>query len=100
MCYKQDAQEKFVTHRSYFMKYDQEQGIVEVLVDEGPEEGSEQKLVKVSAKEFFEINQPHEFASDETGKLQFEDGLRCNYKSSRVRAKLLEAAIAVEPLVA
>lgn len=45
------------------------------------------------------LNQSHIFAKDILGNLVFEDGLKCDYKSTNVQLKLYEIAFKLKPIV-
>lgn len=51
-------------------------------------------------KETLLLNQPHIYAKDILGNLIFEDGLKCDYKSTNVQLKLIEIAFKLKPLIA
>ncbi|CAE7035374.1 Khc [Symbiodinium natans] len=59
--------------------------------------GGEPRL-EVPKAEVLRLNQPHRFAT--SGKhLLLEDGLKCDYSSPLMRAKLCEIALALDPIV-
>jgi len=55
--------------------------------------------VTVSIAQTLELNQPHVFAIDVTGKIILEDGLVFNCKGISEKAKLIEMALKLAPLV-
>lgn len=50
-------------------------------------------------KETLLLNQSHIFAKDILGNLVFEDGLKCDYKSTNVQLKLYEIAFKLKPII-
>mmetsp|Transcript_1114 Transcript_1114/g.2045 ORF Transcript_1114/g.2045 Transcript_1114/m.2045 type:complete len:206 (-) Transcript_1114:97-714(-) len=62
---------------------------------------SEQKggAVRVPFAQVEELNQPHLFSKDIVGNLEFEDGLKCDYSSIDMKAKLYQICFLLEPLV-
>ena len=56
-------------------------------------------LIKVPVEETLQLNQPHIFAKDVNGDIVLEDSLLFGVKSHSAKAKLLEMAIKLAPLV-
>ncbi|CAE7246581.1 unnamed protein product, partial [Symbiodinium microadriaticum] len=68
-----------------------------LLVDVAASGGGTREL-EVSKAEVLRLNQPHRLAT--SGKhLLLEDGLKCDYSSPLMRAKLCEIALALDPVV-
>ena len=86
----------FVTHRAEIVAGDGDPASFRVLVD-----GSSEPI-DVSRADVYALNEPTNFAGGDaaTGDgMLFEDGMRANFSHLVTRAKLLEAAFAVEPVV-
>eukprot|EP01062_Namystynia_karyoxenos_P049471 TRINITY_DN3789_c1_g1_i1.p1 TRINITY_DN3789_c1_g1~~TRINITY_DN3789_c1_g1_i1.p1 ORF type:complete len:1109 (+),score=301.27 TRINITY_DN3789_c1_g1_i1:78-3329(+) len=87
----------FVTHRAVLAECAPAAAQWAVRV---PQKGGGEQTVAVPREELLALNQPQEFRTDHKGRLELEDGLRCSYESSLVRAKLLHIAFALRPIVA
>ena len=86
------AGKRFVTHRAQLVGREDDSFIVNV-------DGKADGPVRVSVRETLEINQPHKFTTDVKGDIVFEDSLIFAVKSRNEKAKLMEMAFKLAPLV-
>ena len=85
------SSDKFATHNARLVGRDGGDFVVEL-------QGSE-KPIKVPVVETLEMNQPHVFALDVKGDIVFEDALVFATKGNAEKAKLIEMAFKLAPLV-
>ena len=90
MEYAPDVKETYVTHLAVLMGKIGDEFVVNVKGAGGP--------VKVSVKETLELNQPHIFAYDVKGDLEFEDKLIFATKGIMEKSKLLEMSFKLAPV--
>ena len=92
--YDPSFKEKYVTFKTRIAKI--EKGFFGLEIEAA---GKSSDLLMIDQNEIFYLNQPHQFAKDKNGWLMFEDGVKCNYNSPRVKGKLLEIAFKLAPLI-
>ena len=85
------ASDKFATHNARLVGRDGSNFVVEL-------KGSEQPI-KVPVAETLEMNQPHVFALDVKGDIVLEDALVFAVKGNSEKAKLMEMALKLAPVV-
>ena len=94
MRYIGGAADKFVTHNATLVGMEEETKSFIVEVD-----GKDDGPLKVPIKETLELNQPHRFALDVKGDIVLEDSLIFATKGKAEKAKLIEMALKLAPLV-
>lgn len=93
MSYDQTG-ESFVTHRATLIGMDTATNTFQVEVD-----GKEDGPISVPVAETLELNQAHVFAHDVKGDLVLEDSLIFATKGKSEKAKLIEMAFKLAPLM-
>ena len=95
MAYQQNAPERFVTHRATLVGCDLPAKKLLVQLD-----GKDDGPLEVPLQETMELNQPHVFAYDVKDDIVLEDALVFATKGNAEKAKLIEMAIKLAPIVA
>lgn len=97
---KDFSKQNYTTWRTKIVDVESDCCIVEIDSADGRAE-----VKRVERKEIVRLNQPHDFPrSDRSASKQhtyvFEDGLRCDYESCLVRAKMCEIALRLDSIAA
>lgn len=86
--------ETFCSHKTAIKSVNDKCAIVVSNRSGSPEE------FEVPMSDIIAVNEPHKFAEDILGNLEFEDGLKCDYESVDTKLKMFQVACSLAPLVA